>query len=52
MKGKKSKANWTPEAHDRAWNRLLETINNPKTPSSYHRKKQNLEAITDDFERY
>lgn len=51
MPGHKKK-DWTKAAHERHWLRLLETMKNPITPSSYYKKKQLLDDIKDDFIRY
>ncbi len=48
----KGKKYWKKEAHERAYKRLIEQINNPNMFNSYDNKKKNLDKITDDFPRY
>jgi hypothetical protein len=48
----KAKKDWSKEAHALAWVRLQEKMRNPKFPSSYWRKQELLDNITDDFPRY
>ena len=48
----KGKKYWTKESHERAYERLLEQVNNPNKFNTYDNKKKNLAKITDDFPRY
>lgn len=43
------KSRWTKEALDRAWERLLTA---QKTPNSYARKQEIIDAIPDTLPRY
>jgi hypothetical protein len=48
----KGKKYWSKDSHERAYERLLEQINNPNKFNTYDNKKKNLAKITDDFPRY
>jgi hypothetical protein len=45
------KTTWTKEAHERAWNRLKETMKGDSFDANANKKK-NLAKIKDDFPRY
>ena len=48
-RGGRPMKDWKPETMEK---RRIREQNKPITPPSYHKKKELLESITDDFERY